>query len=534
MNKLFNKQIIATLLIATVALFAQACDKEPNVAKIPGAEEYVCSAGDTIDLTFTAGDKWSLSSNQKWCQFVTYAGMMQDTSGGAGVHTVKIAISDENPSKNVDEAKITIKIGSASGIIATVKRNPSQYYMKILDITDTKRDVVRLQYVDWCENRIEANFRFAAIDWPEWVEFAVRNDENKIVPTTSITGGADDQTVFYARIVNNNDRERKPITSGDGYTITFTDEAQEQTFSFPIVYDGMGVDNIAFVGPSEQVYGWKVSLDGTTFTQTNNVTGQTMTFSNSLDFDIIAHEGNFAVIYLEQNIDRGISSYSYLNMQTSGDKHWLHFDKENHSLTVDQSKTTRYGMVMILPMGVYNKIRADIPKYIFETDSASGIELPIIASDYQKYIVIELTQCDINEQNPYAGMYVYHSITTLDIPAEAYTDSTIMAQYGASEAYVCPFVNSVANKKPGIVIDPRIEQWTTAAFEEGTATAEVYHNGEKLKMSDDEYYLGENKDEKMALYLWGPKNGWQDENVYIVFKVNEEVKKLLVVTPPAK
>ena len=58
--------------------------------------------------------------------------------------------------------------------------------------------------------------------------------------------------------------------------------------------------------------------------------------------------------------------------------------------------------------------------------------------------------------------------------------------------------------------------------------------GEKLKISDDEYYLGENKDERMALYFWGPKDGWQNESVYILFKVDGQAEKLLVVTPPAK
>ena len=53
-------------------------------------------------------------------------------------------------------------------------------------------------------------------------------------------------------------------------------------------------------------------------------------------------------------------------------------------------------------------------------------------------------------------------------------------------------------------------------------------------MSDDEYYTGENTDENMAIYLWGPKDGWKEENVHIIFKVGDQAKKLLVVTPPTK
>ena len=131
-------------------------------------------------------------------------------------------------------------------------------------------------------------------------------------------------------------------------------------------------------------------------------------------------------------------------------------------------------------------------------------------------------------------MYIYHSLTTLDIPAQAYTNASLAAEYGVEDIWKCPFVNSVAGKKPGIVIDPHVEGWNTEAFEAGNATAEVYHNGEKLKISEGEYYLGENMNEEMALHLWGPNEGWNGGDVHIVFKVGNEAKKLLVVTPPAK
>ena len=153
--------------------------------------------------------------------------------------------------------------------------------------------------------------------------------------------------------------------------------------------------------------------------------------------------------------------------------------------------------------------------------------------DCLKYVLIEFTQHDFNELGEFDSMYVYHSLTTLELPVTQYANSAVMAEYGVEEAYTCPFVNSIAGKKPGIIIDPRIEQWTTMAFEEGAASAEVYYKGERLKISEDEYYLGENKDEKMSLHLWGPNEGFED-NVYIVFNVNGVVKKLLVVTPPVR
>ena len=45
--------------------------------------------------------------------------------------------------------------------------------------------------------------------------------------------------------------------------------------------------------------------------------------------------------------------------------------------------------------------------------------------------------------------------------------------------------------------------------------------------------MSENKDEDMAAQLFGPSNGFTEE-VYVVFKLDDVAKKLLVVTPPVE
>jgi hypothetical protein len=86
------------------------------------------------------------------------------------------------------------------------------------------------------------------------------------------------------------------------------------------------------------------------------------------------------------------------------------------------------------------------------------------------------------------------------------------------------------------VINPRIEGWDTLNHDKGNVGVEVWYKGRLLKMSDNEYYIGENVDELLSLQLYGPKEGFQigGENIYVVFKVDNEAKKLLVVTPPTK
>jgi hypothetical protein len=53
-------------------------------------------------------------------------------------------------------------------------------------------------------------------------------------------------------------------------------------------------------------------------------------------------------------------------------------------------------------------------------------------------------------------------------------------------------------------------------------------------MREGEYYIGENTEERLAIHLWGPNDGWNGQNMVVVFKVGDQVKKILVVTPPAQ
>ena len=540
MKRAFNRLFTATLLIAIVALLSQACEKQAAPV-VPGAENIECMAGDYPTISFTAGDSWHLSSDAVWCKFASPVTQdyVQEMSGSAGTHSVTLKITDENNGNKWSTANVTIRIGSSQGIIAVVKRKPSQLYLKILDVTESPLEpqAISLGYIDWVPCYIEANFRFATTDFPEWVEWGMLDESGKVVPTESLTGAPGDYTVGYARIINDGDRERFEIKVEDGHTVEFSDESSDAKFYIPIIYGGMGGDELTYTGPTERNYGWEVSLDGKRFRQKNENEGTTTTFSNELQFDIAARNNEFDIIYLEKSIDRGIVTYSQIGQNaydnTNERNCWMHFDKEAMTLTIDEATTTRYGLVVALPRGIYNRIRTDILGNILGTDTSSGIEEPIINDDYQKYVIIELMQHDIDNQNSYDSMYIYHSITTHEILATEFTDNALLAEYGAEKGYECPFVNSIEGKKPGIVIDPRIEGWTTESFESSNASAEVWHRGSQLKISEDEYYLGENKDEKMALYLWGPKSGWNGESVHLVFKVDGVAKKLLIVTPPA-
>lgn len=527
--------------LSALMLTATSCEKSSPIPEIQGCQEIICEAGDRPTISFTAGADWSLSSDQLWCQFITSAGELQEMAGNAGTHTVTLKITNEDIKNRPTFANITIKMGDKKGIIAKVERGADELSMKLYSITDTPIDAIELGYIDWIPFRLEANFRFVATEIPDWIEIGHKDTDDNMVIDNSITGVPGEQTEAYARIVNDGDRERFAIKEDDGYTMKFSDLSGEHIFEFPITYAGMGGDELTFVGPTEQYYGWEVSLDGKKFRQVNSQNNQTSNFSNELEFFITAHKSEYQIIRFDKIVERGIASYKYyLENNTSNDaSSWINIsrDKDDNgvlTITVKSTNTTRHGMVMALPKTIYSNTVSDLLGNLFEMDSSSGIELPVVKGKYQKYILMELTQHDLAERGEYEGMYAYHSITTLEIPCEAYSDSALTEEYGDVEIFKCDFVNSVPEKNPGIIIDPRIEGWTTESYESGSASAEVWLGERRLTMKDGEYYMGENKDERMALHLWGPKNGWGDENVIIIFKVGDTVKKVLVVTPPEK
>lgn len=517
MKTLKNFRALLMLLGLSITLVATtSCEKEAEIPELPNLKEIICEAGDRPSFTFTVNANWQLTSDAIWCKFITSGGELLDIAGSAGTHTVTLRITNDDIKTEATFANITIKAGGQTAIIARVERGPSVLYIKIYDITDTPKSAIELGYQDWIPFRVEANFRFAATKYPEWVEFN----------GGAVTGVPGERTEAMARIIPNGIREQFAITAADGYTVTFSTEAGDRTFEVPIIFGGMDNDELTFTSPTSDTFGWEVSLDGKTFQQYNEDSNSTTKFFDELQYTITALNEDYEIVCFEKVVERGIPSYSV-------GANWITFDKEDMTLHVAPSEKIRYGMVMALPRGIYNKIRGDIKASVIEMDTTSGMELETIVYDYLKFVLIEFTQQDLSQQDPYYGMYIYHSLTTYEIAAEEYSNSTLMEQYGVSELFRCPFVNSVAEKRPGIIINPLIEEWTTLNQEAGIATAEVWYDGRQLKISEGEYYIGENKDEQLSLHLWGPNDGFTSD-VHIIFKVNGEAKKLLVVTPPAK
>ena len=524
---------MVTAMIIVIA-GVTSCQKEAS-ASLPTLSSIECKSGDRPAISFTIDSDWHLSSDALWCTFITSSGTLQEMTGHSGKHTVTLKITDENCRGEWSVANITIKAKGKSERLVEVRRAPSELYIELFDTNNAPIEAFEIGYDEYISTRLESNFRYAAIEFPEWVEIAHKGDNGTLEVGNYIVGAPGESTEIMMRIVADGQRERFPLTAEDGYTITLSDHAMKHTIEFPITYAGMGADKLSYKGPTDNYFGWEVSLDGKTFRQTDPADGSTTTFSDYLQYNITAQNNDYGILFFEKILERGVPTYNYIPATDDKDKYgWIEFDKEAMTLRVEEyaGDIPRFGIVMALPRQTYDTLTTSSVDDIFDVDTSSGVDIPCVSDSYAEYILAEFTQMDFTERGAYEGMYAYHSLTILEIFCKPYNDMALMEKYGCEEIFICDFVNPVVGKEPGIIVDPRIENWSTETYDLAIAGAEVWHGDKQLKMSENEYYIGENKDEVLAMQLYGPKGGWNNTNVVILFKVNGEIKKVLVVTPP--
>ena len=519
---------VAVVLLATLGISCQG--EVNNEVTLPHEQTIFCDAGDKPQLSFSAEGAWHLSSNALWCKFITPNGEMQEMAGKAGSVSVMLKISDLNQTEESSVATITIRIGEECGTLATVERSSKDLYVKLYDAEGNATNTLEIGYDTYIETSLEANFMFAATNLPEWVEVAERDASGRIIVTNAISGRAGERITALLRIVRNGERENIKIGSEDNKYITFANRDNSVSFRYALIYDGMGKNHLTFTGPTANSYGWEVSLDGKTLRNYDEGNDITTTFSDELQYKIVSEDNNYHILLLEKHIERGIPSYEWFDENDA--ERWIEFDKERMTLRINEHSTLkpRYGVVMALPSGVYESLAGNFSS-IFEEDTSAGIPLPTIISDYTKFVLIDFVQHDIFGTKT---MYAYHSLSSLEIYCEPYADESLTAKYGTEAIFKCDFVNPIAGKTPGVIVNPLVEGWDTAGHDKGIAGVKVMHGERTLKVSEGEYYIGDNTDEELSVHLWGPKGGWNGENVIIVFKLNNIAQKILVVTPPAQ
>lgn len=104
---------------------------------------------------------------------------------------------------------------------------------------------------------MEANFRFAATNLPGWVE----------LEGGSLVGAVNKKVQGGLRIIENESREKYPVSASDENVITFSDEEGRAFHTIRLAYEGMTPGKMELKRPSSYATDWVVSMDGKTFTQ---------------------------------------------------------------------------------------------------------------------------------------------------------------------------------------------------------------------------------------------------------------------------
>lgn len=143
MKTLYIKPIYLFMVLTMMMVFTfTACSSDDpegtsTTVEFPALKELSGKAGETLELSFSAGTDWTLSSNKGWCKFKDGEFTETTLSGKAGSQTVQIVISESQLTSEV--AELTLTMGGKSQVICKVTCQEKQY--ADLVVTDEEGNV---------------------------------------------------------------------------------------------------------------------------------------------------------------------------------------------------------------------------------------------------------------------------------------------------------------------------------------------------------------------------------------------------------
>lgn len=293
-----KKNFLSWLFISLFAVAGlTACDDDDDdtngaVVFPSKLETITADAGETREITFNASANWSLTSSELWCTF----GEAKEYSlnGSAGEQTITLNIGDEAQSNDaLSLAHITLTYGNESAVLVDVARNARGFEFVIKDtegnIIDPEAGVLEAAYDGFKNYTIEANFRFAATNRPEWVN----------LKGGSIVGTPNAQTEAGFEF---NDKVASIKYAIEDGKITFSDEKGLWNKAYNITYKGMNPTAIEVGTPSNDTWNWEVSLDGRTIVHTSGSagnTGEVSTYNKYVPFTVSALNDEYQIVIID-------------------------------------------------------------------------------------------------------------------------------------------------------------------------------------------------------------------------------------------
>lgn len=420
-------------LLMTFSLAACSDDDDDTVTPVfPEKQNIVCNAGQTKEFTFTTNTNWSLTSSAIWCKFKKNDTEEHAVSGTAGSQTVTIvATEDDQKVDNISVAKLELTMGGQTIVIGEVTRSAVGYDLKIFDADgneiDPNNGELKVGYQEFASFSVEANFRFAATNLPGWVE----------LEGGALVGAVNQKVSGGLKMINDNSREKYPIVASEKNVITFSDDEGKAFYTIRVSYDGMTPGAMDLTLPSSNKYGWSVSLDGKTFTQSGGsvagTSGSATTIKNRLPFTVKTLNDDYEVVFVEKGGDNN------LYIMDASYNEWMHCEGEkgNATLIVDEYTPASYepaerdGYVLVFSRAEYESIKDNLEETII-----NGEEL--VYKYEQANLIVQFTQKETKGGGDEAAITAVDGQTYNPIECTSYSGGDadyFKSEYGVSGVY---------------------------------------------------------------------------------------------------
>lgn len=378
--------------------------------EFPELTDITCNAGETKELSFTAGADWTLSSNKGWCKFKDGEFTETTISGKAGAQTVQIVISESQVTADV--AELTLNMGGKSQVICKVACQEKEYadfvvkdeagneynsenplVIKGSGLTDYAYDIVYTTII------VETELTVGISEKPNWVKAQTSEETPGVFQLTfDKTSGVSPINSF------NNEGDKIVIATEDG----------SQKVEIPVSYEGLKETVITYVETELGFTKNHMTLDNnsTWFSVSNSMTGEETKYSLPLTLTVDqVRNGEFG--YIIGSVEReelyaNYYLYTY-NFDATDMESWVKVSVNGKNVSLDVEKLTgdteRGAIVLLFSKdfcdkykGRYNEVLLDSEGYFDSYTYGANIMVSFTQEPEKKVTDLQLKGYVMNSE----------------------------------------------------------------------------------------------------------------------------------------
>jgi len=393
MKTLYMKPIYLLMVLTMMMGFTfTACssDDPEGSVEFPALKELSGNAGETLELSFSAGTDWTLSSNKGWCKFKDGEFTETTLSGKAGSQTVQIVISESQLTSEV--AELTLSMGGKSQVICKVTCQEKQY--ADLVVTDEEGNVYDAEHplvikgsgltdnaydIVYTTIKVESEKTVGIAEKPDWIKAQASTETPGVFQLTF------DKASGISVINSFNNADDK---------LVIATEDKKQQIEIPVSYEGLREDVITFKETDLSFTKNHMTLDhnSTYFSVSNSMTGEETTYSLPLTLTVDqVRNGEFG--YIIGRVDReetypNYYSYTY-DFDATGLDSWVKVSINNKNVSLDVDKLTedteRGAIVLLISKDFCDKYKGHYNDMLLDEEG-------YFSSTYQDNVMVSFTQ----------------------------------------------------------------------------------------------------------------------------------------------